>query len=360
MPVVNHELLGLSDLYLPWPLIAENPLAAVAIEATRGSATRAGLVDARFDLRRFYAFASSATYFYPSAGLEELIACSDWCAWLFFLDDSYDENIRASRDHAAARELMALCLDVLRGASPPVGAPPLARFTWEIRRRFVRLAPGREGWLRRFAASAQGYLYKGVLPPKALWGLGHDLAGERVGVAVPQPLQHQGDAVGDQRAGRQRRRGPARQGPDAAGAGLHPGGQLSGDRVLEAVHREGSPVTGKLAPCVPSTSMCIFPSQSGWRGASGRTGPRPSATSAARSSCRPPRSWPPATRGSTASACCSAGTRRRPPVARACRTTWSPRSSTASPAASSASRGSTRGRAPAPCAKCGAPTRSSV
>src|SRR6266536_5392469 len=172
MPVVNHELLGLSDLYLPWPLIAENPLAAVAIEATRGSATRAGLVDARFDLRRFYAFASSATYFYPSAGLEELIACSDWCAWLFFLDDSYDENIRASRDHAAARELMALCLDVLRGASPPVGAPPLARFTWEIRRRFVRLAPGREGWLRRFAVSAQGYLYKGVLPANAHWALG--------------------------------------------------------------------------------------------------------------------------------------------------------------------------------------------
>src|SRR6266542_2922606 len=105
MPVVNHELLGLSDLYLPWPPIAENPLAAVAIEATRGSATRAGLVDARFDLRRFYAFASSATYFYPSAGLEELIACSDWCAWLFFLDDSYDESIRASRNLAAAREL---------------------------------------------------------------------------------------------------------------------------------------------------------------------------------------------------------------------------------------------------------------
>ncbi len=172
MPVVNHELLGLSDLYLPWPPIAENPLAAVAIEATRGSATRAGLVDARFDLRRFYAFASSATYFYPSAGLEELIACSDWCAWLFFLDDSYDENIRASRYLAAARELMALCLEVLRGATPPVGAPPLARFTREIRRRFLRLEAARERWLRRLAVSTHGYLYKGVLPANAHWAWG--------------------------------------------------------------------------------------------------------------------------------------------------------------------------------------------
>jgi hypothetical protein len=167
--VADQPLLGLSDLYLPSPPTIENPLAPAAIEATRRTASRLGLIDDRFDLRRFYAFASSATYFYPGAGLEAMIACSDWCAWLFFLDDSYDENVQASWDHVAARDLMALCLGVLRGADPPVGAPPLARFTREIRRRLLAAAPAGEGWLRRFAASAEGYLYKGVLPANANW-----------------------------------------------------------------------------------------------------------------------------------------------------------------------------------------------
>lgn len=58
---------------------------------------------------------------------------------------------------------MALCIAVLRGADPPVGAPPLARFTRENRRRLLAVAPLEERWLRRFAASAEGYLYKEVL-----------------------------------------------------------------------------------------------------------------------------------------------------------------------------------------------------
>ncbi|HZD72286.1 MAG TPA: terpene synthase family protein [Actinomycetota bacterium] len=172
MGVADHPLLGLSDLYLPARPTIENPLAPAAIEATRLSATRFGLIDDRFDLRRFYAFASSATYFYPNAGLEAMIACSDWCAWLFFLDDSYDENVEASWNHLEARRLMVLCLDVLRGADPPVGAPPLARFTREIRRRVLAVAPAGERWLRRFAASAEGYLYRGVLPANANWARG--------------------------------------------------------------------------------------------------------------------------------------------------------------------------------------------
>ena len=172
MGVADHPPLGLSDLYLPGHQTIENPLAPAAIESTRRSASRFGLMDERFDLRRFYAFASSATYFYPGARLEAMIACSDWCAWLFFLDDSYDENVQASWDHVAARDLMALCLAVLRGADPPVGAPPLARFTREIRRRLLAVAPAGERWLSRFAASAAGYLYKGVLPANANWARG--------------------------------------------------------------------------------------------------------------------------------------------------------------------------------------------
>jgi Terpene synthase family 2, C-terminal metal binding len=170
--VADHPLLGLADLYLPGPPTIENPQAPAAIEATRLSASRSGLIDGHFDLRRFYAFASSATYFYPRADLAAMIACSDWCAWLFFLDDSYDENVQASWDHLAARRLMALCLRVLRGADPPVGAPPLARFTRQIRRRLLALAPGGERWLRRFAASAERYLYRGVLPANANWAGG--------------------------------------------------------------------------------------------------------------------------------------------------------------------------------------------
>jgi 5-epi-alpha-selinene synthase len=168
----DHPLLGLPDLYLPGHQTIENPLAPAAIEATRRSAGRLGLIDPRFDLRHFYAFASSATYFYPGADLPAMIAASDWCAWLFFLDDSYDEHQQASGDDAAARDLMARCLAVLRGADPPVCAPPLVRFTREIRRRLLAVSRSGERWLWRFARSAEGYLYKGVLPANANWARG--------------------------------------------------------------------------------------------------------------------------------------------------------------------------------------------
>jgi hypothetical protein len=49
----DHPLLGLPDLYLPGHQTIENPLAPAAIEATRRSATRLGLIDERFDLRHF-------------------------------------------------------------------------------------------------------------------------------------------------------------------------------------------------------------------------------------------------------------------------------------------------------------------
>ncbi len=170
--VADRSLFGLSDLYLPWPATVENPLAQVAIEATRETASRLGLIHDRFDLRRFSAFASSATYFYPDAALEQIIACGDWCAWLFFLDDLYDENVQASWDAAGARWLMEACLASLRGARPRAGAPPLARFTWEIRQRLLRSAVAGERWLRRFATSAEDYLFKGVLPANAHWAHG--------------------------------------------------------------------------------------------------------------------------------------------------------------------------------------------
>src|SRR6266511_1436120 len=52
------------------------------------------------------------------------------------------------------------------------GAPPLARFTREIRRRLLAVAPAGERWLRRFAGSAESYLHKGVLPANANWARG--------------------------------------------------------------------------------------------------------------------------------------------------------------------------------------------
>lgn len=170
--VANRPLLSLSDLYLPWPATIENPIAAVAIEATRDTASRLGLVRQDFDLKRFYAFASSATYFYPKAELDRMIACSDWCAWLFFLDDLYDEDVQASWDTASTRRLMGTCMASLSGAAPPRSAPPLARFAWEIRQRLLRLAVAAEQWLRRFTASVEDYLLKGVLPANAHWARG--------------------------------------------------------------------------------------------------------------------------------------------------------------------------------------------
>jgi Terpene synthase family 2, C-terminal metal binding len=169
MTAASQPGLGLSDLYLPCEPTIENPLAPAAIAVTRESASRLGLIYNRSDLERFYAFASSATYFYPSAALNQMIACSDWCAWLFFLDDQYDENVEASWDAEGARRLMLTCLACLRGVAPSAWAPPLVRFAWEIRRRLLRSAAGGERWLRRFTASAEDYLLKGVLPANAHW-----------------------------------------------------------------------------------------------------------------------------------------------------------------------------------------------
>jgi hypothetical protein len=170
--LASRPLFGLSDLYLPWPGTIENPLAPVAIEATRETASRLGLIHDDFDLRRFTAFASSATYFYPGAALPQMIACSDWCAWLFFLDDRYDENVQASWDAGGACRLMAACLECLRGTRPQRGSPPLARFAWEIRERLLATAVAGERWLSRFATSAENYLFKGVLSANAHWAHG--------------------------------------------------------------------------------------------------------------------------------------------------------------------------------------------
>jgi hypothetical protein len=169
MTVAHRTLLGLSDLYLPWPDTIQNPRGPAAIEATRATASRLGLIHDRFNLERFYAFASSAMYFYPGAALDDLVACSDWCAWLFFLDDLYDENAHAAWDITGARRLMGMCLASLRGAKPPAGAPPPVRFAWEIRQRLPRSAVAGACWLRRFTASAEDYLLKGVLPANAHW-----------------------------------------------------------------------------------------------------------------------------------------------------------------------------------------------
>jgi hypothetical protein len=85
MTAASKSRSGLSDLYLPCQRTIENPLASAAIAVTRESASRLGLIHNHSDLGRFRAFASSATYFYPSAPLDQMIACSDWCAWLFSL-----------------------------------------------------------------------------------------------------------------------------------------------------------------------------------------------------------------------------------------------------------------------------------
>lgn len=130
------------------------------------------LIHDDFDLRRFTAFASSATYFYPGAAPEQMIACSDWCAWLFFLDDLYDENVQASWDATGACRLMAGCLECLRGARPQRSSPPLARFAFQIRERLLATAVGGERWLGRFATSAENYLLKGVLSANAHWAHG--------------------------------------------------------------------------------------------------------------------------------------------------------------------------------------------
>lgn len=121
------------------------------------------------NLARFQAFSTLTSYVYPETSVERAVACAQWCNWLFFFDDVYDESAAACQDEAGLRAIMHKHLHALRtGESEDDDA--FSRFTLDFRRRILGFASS--AWYARFCASAEEYLTGGTLLAARNWAAG--------------------------------------------------------------------------------------------------------------------------------------------------------------------------------------------
>jgi Terpene synthase family 2, C-terminal metal binding len=155
MPVAK-----LPSLYCPFPQ-ACSPYVEDAEQHTAGWVRRFSLLPDPIAFRRFcmaqFGSLAAATHPYASRGALDLV--TDWCSWLFILDDQCDESGLGMRpDDLAAlhRRLLA----ILRGAEPGIHDEALAHGLRDLRQR--TLAYGSSAWMRRFTAQIAEYFAAGV------------------------------------------------------------------------------------------------------------------------------------------------------------------------------------------------------
>nr|QVV57683.1 terpene cyclase [Myxococcales bacterium] len=159
--------ISLSSLDIPFPA-PKNPLGHEAEELAKGIALRVGLLrPALREVLRFSGFNSLPSHVFPSAPLEALVACCQWCDWQFFFDDECDDDRAFGADLVKLRRLMEAYLDVLRGGVPQGAPTPLTAFTLDLRQRLLGLSSG--AWLQRFTSSVEDYLLRGSLPAVRNW-----------------------------------------------------------------------------------------------------------------------------------------------------------------------------------------------
>lgn len=168
-PSVGAEgVLGLQD-FVVLAESAKNPRARAIERLSADFARRAGLLLPQ-NKARFSAFNSLVGYVYPTATIERAVACNLWCNWLFFFDDTHDEDAAACADLQRVREHMEHYLGLLMGAVRVDSPQPLEKLTIEFRRRALDLA-GR-AWLSRFSDLVDAYLFRGVLTAVENWRAG--------------------------------------------------------------------------------------------------------------------------------------------------------------------------------------------
>jgi hypothetical protein len=179
-----------STLRLPAPTMV-HPRALDYEQSAADVLIAAGLLTYQPDdraTRRFLGSVVLDPYVYPYASLERLLCAGAFSQWLFFLDDECDDDPALGRDPDAARAIMAQYFEVLRSGALPKDPSAFARFTVYLRRRLSALAP--EGWLPRFLASVEDYLFRGSMACYEHWSL------DRVPtLAVYEPLRMHDSAV---------------------------------------------------------------------------------------------------------------------------------------------------------------------
>jgi hypothetical protein len=154
------ELTHQPELYCPFPS-ALSPHAAQAQEGSTAWARRLHLLQRESAYKRLsrLQYGMLMARAYPAAPPEILQVITDWCTWLFLLDDQCDEA-GIGHDPGQLRQFHARLLDLLSGTAPDPRAEPLAHGLWDLHIRLLTHAP--EGWLARFRRSVAQYLAANV------------------------------------------------------------------------------------------------------------------------------------------------------------------------------------------------------
>ncbi|WP_437550821.1 hypothetical protein WME97_07925 [Sorangium sp. So ce367] len=160
-------------LHLPWPSRRHSGAERYR-RASRDALIGVGLLGGEAKeraMKRFEGIIVLDPYVYPYAiGHRRLLAAGTFSQWLFFLDDQYDDDPRVGRDVCAVRTIMERYLGILRTGDLPARPSPFARFTVHLRECLEALAP--EGWMRRFLAHVEQYLFEGSLRATSAWARG--------------------------------------------------------------------------------------------------------------------------------------------------------------------------------------------
>jgi len=155
----RRSALGFSDLRLPY-ISVRNPHARLAERAIKDVAWSLGLVHDGNE-NYFDAFNQASSFTYPGASVERLMACVQWCDWLFLFDDQYDLDRNFARREARLDRIAEDYLALLGGAPLGERTDALALFTRDLSLRLSALAS--PAWRSRFVRSVEDYLSKGVL-----------------------------------------------------------------------------------------------------------------------------------------------------------------------------------------------------
>lgn len=164
-----------SRLLLPWPA-RKNPCARRYARAATDLLRGVGLItDDPNDpndpndrgARRAQGIVVLDPYVYPCASLERLLVAGAFSQWLFFLDDQYDDHPELGRSPLEVREIMDRYFEVLATGQLPPSPTSFARFTSYLRRRLEASCPA--GWMQRFLANVQAYLFEGSLRTVEHW-----------------------------------------------------------------------------------------------------------------------------------------------------------------------------------------------
>jgi 5-epi-alpha-selinene synthase len=92
--------------------------------------------------------------FFPYAPFEQTALGSDWIAWLFTLDDEFDELTVGAKPYVLSQAFEKF-LAILRGQEAPTQTP-LSLALGDLRQRTLHFAPSLE-WMERFIESIEKY-----------------------------------------------------------------------------------------------------------------------------------------------------------------------------------------------------------